>query len=63
MDARTGFALLPLALLAIGFVAYCVVDIVRSDVRYLPKWAWILISAVSIPVGGLVYLLIGRQPR
>ena len=63
MDTRTALALLPLALLAIGFVGYCIVDIVRSDVRYLPKWAWILISAASIPFGGLVYLLIGRQPR
>jgi hypothetical protein len=63
MEARTALALLPLAVLALGFVAYCIVDIVRSEVRYLPKWAWILISVLSIPLGGLVYLVIGRQPR
>ena len=63
MEARTALALLPLAVLALGFVAYCIVDIARSEVRYLPKWAWILISILSIPLGGLVYLVIGRQPR
>jgi uncharacterized membrane protein len=55
-------ALAPILLLALGFVLWVVVDIVRSpSVRYLPKWAWILISCISIPVGGIVYLLVGRQ--
>jgi hypothetical protein len=32
-------------------------------VRYLPKWAWVLICIASVPLGGVIYLLIGRQPR
>ena len=63
MDTRTALALLPLALLAVGFVVYCFVDIARSEVRYLPRWAWMLICVASIPVGGVIYLLVGRQPR
>lgn len=63
MDTRTALALLPLAVLAVAFVVYCLADIARSDVRYLPKWAWALVCLVSIPLGGLVYLLLGRQPR
>jgi hypothetical protein len=63
MDTRTALALLPFVLLALGFVAYCVVDIARHDVRYLPKWAWTLICFVSIPFGGVVYLILGREPR
>jgi Phospholipase_D-nuclease N-terminal len=54
-------ALLPLLALAVGFVAYCVVDVVRADVQYLPKWAWALICVASVPVGGIVYLLVGRR--
>lgn len=63
MDTRTALALLPLVVLAVAFVVYCLIDIARSDVRYLPKWAWALVCLVSIPLGGLVYLLLGRQPR
>jgi len=55
-------ALTPLIVLALAFVIYCVVDVSRNEVRYLPKWAWIVICLISIPLGGVVYLLIGRDP-
>ena len=55
-------AVIPLVLVGLAFVVYCWVDISRHDVRYLPKWAWALISALSIPLGGIVYLLVGRDP-
>jgi Phospholipase_D-nuclease N-terminal len=56
-------ALVPLLLLGVAFVAFCLVDLARSEVRYLPKWVWALICVASVPVGGLIYLLVGRQPR
>ncbi len=57
-----GWALAPLVLLALGFVIWVVVDIARADsVKHLPKWAWIVLSMVSIPLGGIVYLLVGRD--
>ncbi|GID91602.1 PLDc N-terminal domain-containing protein [Amorphoplanes digitatis] len=56
-------ALLPLILLAVAFVGYCLHDLSRTRVRYLPKWVWALICVVSIPLGGVVYLLIGREHR
>ncbi len=54
-------AVAPLILLALAFVAWCWVDISRNDVKYLPKWLWGVICAISIPVGGIVYLLVGRE--
>jgi hypothetical protein len=54
-------ALLPIAVLAAGFVAYCLVDLARSPVRYLPKWTWALICVLSVPLGGVIYLLVGRD--
>ena len=54
-------ALAPLLVLAMGFVVWCWVDISRNEVRYLPKWLWAVICIVSIPLGGIVYLLVGRQ--
>ncbi|HLT10261.1 MAG TPA: PLDc N-terminal domain-containing protein [Micromonosporaceae bacterium] len=56
-------ALVPVVVILLAFVAYCLVDIARSDVRYLPKWAWVVICLISIPAGGIVYLLIGRAHR
>lgn len=54
-------AIAPLLLLAFAFVGYCLFDLSRSEVRHLPKWAWALICLLSIPIGGIVYLLIGRE--
>lgn len=54
-------ALAPLIVVAVGFVVYCLVDLARHEVRYLPKWVWALICIVSVPLGGIVYLLVGRD--
>ena len=55
-------ALVPLAVVAVGFEAFCIVDAARADeVRHLPRWAWIVICMVSIPLGGIAYLVFGRE--
>jgi hypothetical protein len=47
--------------LAAGFDAFCIADIARrSQVRYLPKWAWVLICLAQTPGGGIAYLCLGR---
>lgn len=55
-------ALAPVVILAFAFVGYCLFDLSRSEVRYMPKWLWALVCILSIPLGGIVYLLIGREP-
>jgi hypothetical protein len=48
-------------LVAIGFEVFCLVDLAGAqEVRYLPKWGWLIVSLVSIPLGGIVYLSIGK---
>lgn len=55
-------ALVPLIVIVLGFVIYCLQDLVRQpDVRYLPKPVWAVITLVSIPLGGILYLLLGRS--
>lgn len=62
VTSNIGWALAPLLLLALGFVVWIVLDIVRAErVKHLPKWAWIILAVLSIPVGGIVYLLVGRD--
>ena len=50
--------------LAIAFDAFCLVDIARAgQVRYLPKWAWVLVCLAQTPGGGIAYLSIGHVSR
>ncbi len=59
----------PVAVLVLGALALlgmlaALVDLARSDVRQLPKWAWALIIVlVSFPIGALLYIVLGRVPR
>jgi hypothetical protein len=52
--------LLALALVA-GWELFCLADLVRADkVRFLPKWVWAVACLIQIPLGGVLYLLLGR---
>lgn len=52
---------LALGLIVLAFVGYVELDLARADgVRHLPKWLWAVICAVSVPLGGILYLAIGR---
>jgi hypothetical protein len=56
--------ILPGLLAAVGFVAFCLADLARAaEVRYLPKWGWALACLLSIPLGGIMYLSVGRYRR
>jgi hypothetical protein len=57
-------ALAPLVLLALALVGYCLYDIANAEqVRWLPRWAWALLCVLSIPLGPIAYLMLGRGPR
>jgi hypothetical protein len=54
-------ALVPVIVVAVAFVVFCLIDLRRAQVRYLPKWAWAIICLISIPLGGIIYLAVGRR--
>ncbi len=57
-------ALAPLLVALVAFEVYVLVDLKRAaGTQYLPKWGWLLVSLLSIPAGGIVYLLLGRGSR
>jgi len=57
---RTALALAPIAVVLVVFELYCVISLLRSEVRVLPKWVWLAIIFASVPLGGVVFLVAGR---
>ena len=56
--------LVPALLLAGLFVGYCLRDLVRADrVRWVPKWVWGIVCVITVPLGGMLYLLLARPPN
>jgi len=52
--------LLGLALLT-GWEILCLGDVFRAEsVRLLPRWAWAVGCLFLIPLGGVLYFLVGR---
>jgi hypothetical protein len=50
-----------LGVVLLAFVVFCWVDLVRAEqVRYLPKWLWAIVCGLSIPLGGILYLIFGK---
>jgi hypothetical protein len=46
---------------AVGFTFYCLIDLARAkEVRSLSQGVWMLICLVSMPWGGIVYMMVGK---
>lgn len=56
-------ALGPVLVLLAAFLIYCLYDLSRSEVQHLPRWAWAVVCLISVPLGGIIYLTLGRKPR
>ena len=55
-----------LPVLIVGFMIYTLVDCARTDesqVRNLPKWAWIAIIIIIQTIGAIAYWVAGRPKR
>lgn len=54
--------LLPVLVLTVLLIALCLVDLARRPrVKHLPKAVWALIVLFAVPMGAVVYLVIGRD--
>ncbi|QHW36236.1 hypothetical protein GZH82_02075 [Staphylococcus ursi] len=56
--------LIPIIILIIIYLFICYRDLYKINmVKYLPKWGWSIIIIISIPLGGVIYFLFGRETR
>lgn len=63
VDPKLLLALIPLAIIDLGMVIYCVVDLYRPDrrVRGGNKLLWLLVILLVSTLGWVIYLLVGRE--
>jgi hypothetical protein len=52
---------IPLIIIEYGLMIFALVQAVRNEVSYLPRWAWILIIVLVNIIGPVVFLIAGRK--
>jgi hypothetical protein len=53
--------LMPIIVLQLGLIVFCLYRLTKDKVKYLPKWAWALIILFVNLFGPVIYLFIGRE--
>jgi hypothetical protein len=62
MNGAPWAAIVPIIVLAALFAGYCLADVIRHpNTRQLPAWVWAVFCVISVPFGGIAYLLFGRS--
>jgi len=63
LDTTLLLALIPLVVIDLAVVIYCIVDLYRADrrVRGGNKTVWLLIILLVSTLGWVLYLLVGRE--
>lgn len=51
-------AWLPIFLIAVVFTVAILAHLATHDVPYMPKWGWALLVVFTMPLGGVIYLLV-----
>lgn len=52
---------LPLIIIQLGLIIFSLYRLVKDNVKYLPKWAWVLIIVFFNLVGPIIFLVVGRE--
>ena len=52
--------LIPLLVIQLGLMVFCLVDLSRREKTRGPKWMWVVFIVLGELVGPVVYLVFGR---
>lgn len=53
--------LIPIVIIEYGLLIFAIVQLAKNEVKYLPKWGWILIIIFVNIIGPIIFLLIGKK--
>lgn len=54
--------LIPIIIIILIYLIICFIDLFKVEkTKFLPKWVWGIIICISIPLGGILYYLLGRD--
>jgi hypothetical protein len=51
---------IPLVVVQLGLMVYCLVDLARREQTKGPKWVWALVIILGELIGPVIYLVFGR---
>lgn len=62
LDSGLLAAFIPALILAAVLIISCLIDIARKPrARHFPKLVWVLLIVLVIPLGAVLYLILGRD--
>ena len=53
--------IIPIILIQLSLMVFCLFRLYKDRVKYLPKWAWALIIIFGELLGSIAYLILGRE--
>ncbi len=63
MESITRFLplIIPILLIQLGLMVFCLIDLSRRERTKGPKWLWAVIIIFGELIGPVIYLLVGRE--
>lgn len=53
--------IIPLVLVQLGLMIYCLIDLAKREKTKGPKWLWAIVVILGELIGPVIYLLFGRD--
>lgn len=52
---------IPIIVIEYGLMIFALIQVIKNEVIYLPKWGWILIIVLINIIGPIVFLVVGKK--
>lgn len=52
---------IPIIIIEYGLMIFALIQVIKNEVVYLPKWGWILIIVLINIIGPIVFLTVGKK--
>ena len=52
---------IPIIIIEYGLMIFALIQVIKNEVVYLPKWGWILIIVLFNIIGPIVFLAAGKK--